>query len=114
MRRITADALQHEKDQLVKQIKNTGERIRLPAFNCEIKEQVHTAVHIASVGQQHLTSTRFITVPIITNVKDLVAGEELLEVILQPEDNDLLRKVEACMPIILWQFWHELMVCRGD
>ena len=80
VRRITADALQLEKDQVVKQNKNCqkGEWIRLPSFNCEFKDQVYTAVHIASVGQQNLTSTRFISVPILTNFKDLVVGEELL------------------------------------
>ena len=49
----------------------------MPAFNCEIVTKVSTAVHI-SVGVQNVTSTRFITVPYICNVKDVVEGEELI------------------------------------
>ena len=50
----------------------------MPIFNREIVPKVHTAVAIAAVGGQNVTSTRFITVPYICNSKDVVEGEELI------------------------------------
>ena len=60
------------------QMKTTGEKLRVPNFNCEIETKVHMVVAIAAVGRQNVTSTRFITVPYICNVKDVVEGEELI------------------------------------
>ena len=60
------------------QMKTTGEKLRVPDFNCEMKITVTTAVALATVGGQNVTSTRFITVPYICNFKDVVEGEELI------------------------------------
>ena len=78
VRRITDTALQQEKDRVTTQIKATGEKLRVPEFNCEIVTKVSTAVHISVVGVQNVTNTRFITVPYICNFKDVVEGEELI------------------------------------
>jgi len=50
----------------------------MPNFNCEIVSKVHTLMAIATVGGQNVTSARFISVPYICNVKDVVKGEELI------------------------------------
>ena len=50
----------------------------MPNFNCEILSKVHTLMAIANVGGQNVTSARFISVPYICNVKDVVEGEELI------------------------------------
>ena len=50
----------------------------MPNFNCEIVSKVHTLMAIANVGGQNVTSARFISVPYICNVKDVVKGEELI------------------------------------
>ena len=48
----------------------------VPRFNCELVTQTHTVCHIAN--GQNMSSTRFISLPYISNVGDLVAGEELI------------------------------------
>ena len=40
--------------------------------------KVYTTVCIASIGAQSLTSTRSISVPFMTNSKDVLQGEELI------------------------------------
>ena len=70
VRRITDAALRREK--------TIGNTESVPDFNCKIVNKVHTVVDIATVGDQNLTSTRLITVPYITNVKDVLEGEELI------------------------------------
>ena len=52
--------------------------MRIPVFNCELVTKIHTACNIATPGGQNLTSTTFVTVPYICNVKDVVEGEELI------------------------------------
>ena len=50
----------------------------MPEFNCEIVTKVHPAMCIASLGEEAASSTRFVSVPFMTNVKDVVKGEELI------------------------------------
>ena len=78
VRRLTTDQLQTERDQLTQKMKQSGAKFKLPSFNCEIVTKTFNAVHIAAMGKQNLTSTRFINVPHITNVKDLDEGDELI------------------------------------
>ena len=54
------------------QIKAGEENVKVPEFNCAIVNRVHTTLDIATVGEQVLQSTRFITVPYITNIKEVV------------------------------------------
>ena len=78
VRKITNDALQQEKDQIAKQMKQTGEKPKMPQFNCKFVTQVHNCLSIAEVGGRSLNSTRFISVPYITNIKELAEGDELI------------------------------------
>ena len=78
VRRITNDALQHEKDEMTKEMKNTGEKQKMPQFNCQFANRVHNCLSVADVGEQCLSSTRFVTVPYITNTKELAEGDELI------------------------------------
>ena len=78
VRRISNDALQHEKDEMTKQMKQTGEKQKLPQFNCQLATRVHNCLSVADVGEHCLTSTRFIIVPYITNTKELAEGDELI------------------------------------
>ena len=63
VRRITNDALQQSKDQITKQMKGTGERQKLPQFNCQFVTRMHNCLSIAEVGVRPLNSTRLISVP---------------------------------------------------
>ena len=56
----------------------------MPDLNCEIVTQVHPAMCIASIGDKAVNCTRFISVPFITNVKDVLKGEELICALVQP------------------------------
>ena len=76
VRKITNDALQQEKDQITKQMKQTGERQSMPQFNCQFVTRVHNCLSIAEVGERPLNSTRFISVPYITNTKELAEGDD--------------------------------------
>ena len=78
VRRISEAMLQQEQDQVTTQMKTTGEKLSVPNFNCEIVYVQHTLMAIASVGGQNVNSARFISVPYICNVKDVVKGEELI------------------------------------
>jgi hypothetical protein len=78
VRRISEAMLQQEQDQVTTQMKTTGEKLSVPKFNCEIVYVQHTLMAIASVGGQNVNSARFISVPYIWNVKDVVMGEELI------------------------------------
>ena len=77
-RRITDAELRQEQNQALTRMTRTGETLRLPNFNCAIVTKVHTKLDIATVGDQNLTSTGLITVPYITNVKDVLEGEDLI------------------------------------
>ena len=50
----------------------------MPDFNCQVKVVMHTALDLAVVGEKNVNSTRFIGVPYITNIRDVLAGEELI------------------------------------
>ena len=63
---------------MFKEMKTTGEEQKLPQFNSQIVTSVHNCLAMAGVGEQPLTSTRWITVPYITNSKDLEEGSELI------------------------------------
>ena len=79
VRRLTTDQLQTETNHLLAQQKNSGEKQKIPKFNCEIVHRNHTYVAIGTAeGQKSLGSTRIIGVPFITNSKDLAEGEELI------------------------------------
>ena len=53
--------------------------MKLPNFNCEIVARKHTYLAIGAVeSQKSMTSTRIISVPYMTNNKDVVEGEELI------------------------------------
>ena len=77
-RKITSEALQQEKYQIAKQMKQTGEKHKMPQFNCQFVIRVHNIPSIAEVGDRPLNSTRFISVPYITNTKELARGDELI------------------------------------
>ena len=86
MRRISDAALQAERHTVLAEIRSTGPSRNVPEFNCEIVTKVHPTMCIASIGAQSVTSTRFISVPFITNVKDVVQGEELIcELVARPK-----------------------------
>ena len=78
VRRLTDTELQKEKDQVLEQMKKTGASLLVPKFICELVTQTHTVCHIAGTNGQNMSSTRFISLPYIANVGDLVAGEELI------------------------------------
>ena len=78
VRRITNAKLQEERQAILLDIQRTGERKNVPEFNCEIVTKVHPAMCIASLGEKPVSSTRFVSVPFMTNVKDVVKGEELI------------------------------------
>ena len=78
VRRITNAKLQEERRAILLDIQRTGERKNVPEFNCEIVTKVHPAMCIASLGEEAVSSTRFVSVPFMTNVKDVVKGEELI------------------------------------
>ena len=86
VRRISDAALQAERQAVLAEIRSTGPSRNVPEFNCEIVTKVHPTMCIASIGAQSVTSTRFISVPFITNVKDVVQGEELIcELVARPK-----------------------------
>jgi len=78
VRRITSAKLAEEKKAVVEDMRKTGKVRNVPEFNCTIVNKVHPTISIASIGTQSMTSTRFVTMPFITNVKDVVQGEELI------------------------------------
>ena len=84
VRRISNAKLQDERKAVVDEIRKTKAKLNVPEFNCEIVTKVHPTMCIASVGAQSVTSTRFVSVPFITNVKDVVQGEELICELLAP------------------------------
>ena len=63
---------------MIKEMKTTGEKQKLPQFKSQIVTRVHNVLAMAGVGEQPLTSTRWITVPCITNSKDLEEGDEFI------------------------------------
>ena len=65
----------------------------MPEFNCEIVSKVHPTMCIASMGTQSVTSTRFVIMPFITNVKDVVLGEELICELAKLEKPQKKRKI---------------------
>ena len=96
VRRIKKHNLMQEQHAFLDTIKRTGESENVPEFNCQIVTKVHQIVSIASAGGQSLTSTRSISVPFMTNSKDVVQGEELIcELVVRPK----LKKA----PKIVWQ-----------
>ena len=64
----------------------------VPEFNSEIVTKVHPTMCIASMGTQSVTSTRFVTMPFITNVKDVVLGEELICELAKPKKLEVKKK----------------------
>ena len=78
VRRLTDIELQKEKDEVRDKMKKTGASLRMPEFNCELVSHTHTVCHIASFDGQNMSSTRFISLPCISNVRALEAGEELI------------------------------------
>ena len=78
VQRITNDALKQEREQILKEMKTTGEKQKLPQVNSQTVTCVHKCLAMDGVGEQPLTSTRWITVPYITNSKDLEEGDELI------------------------------------
>ena len=78
VRRIPSNKLEEEQKAVLEDIRKTGQKRNVPAFNCEIVSKVHPTMCIASMGTQSVTSTRFVTMPFMTNVKAVVQGEELI------------------------------------
>ena len=78
VRRLTDIELQKEKDEVRDKMKKTGASLRMPEFNCELVSHTHTVCHIAGFDGQNMSSTRFISLPCISNVRALEAGEELI------------------------------------
>ena len=93
VRRIPSSKLAEEQKAVLEDIRKTGQQRNVPAFNCEIVYKVHTTVCIASMGAQKVCSTRFITMPFITNVKDVVLGEELICELVKPHKPEKKRKL---------------------
>ena len=58
VRKITSEALQQKKDQVAKQMKQTGEKQKMPQFNCQFVTRVHNCLSIVEVGDRPLNSTR--------------------------------------------------------
>ena len=52
--------------------------MNVPEFNCEIVTVHHPSMSLARVGEQSVSSTRFVGVPFMTNSKDVLQGEELI------------------------------------
>ena len=93
VRRITTAKLQEERQAVLAEIRKTGQRRNVPEFNCEIVAKVHPTMCIASIGAQSVTSTRSISVPFITNVKDVVQGEELIcELVVRPKPKRVVKR----------------------
>ena len=78
VRRIPRHKLEEEQKAVLQDIRKTGIQRNVPAFNCEIVSKVHPTMCIASMGTQSVTSTRFVTMPFMTNTKAVVRGEELI------------------------------------
>ena len=78
VRRLTEAALKQEQDSVTAHFNKTGQEMPMPAFNCEITTRTFTDTLIAIAGGQNVTTTRSITIPIITNTKDVLEGEELI------------------------------------
>ena len=78
VRRINNAKLQEERQAILVDIQRTGEKKNLPEFNCEIVTKVYLVACIASLLEKTVSSTRSVSVPFITNVKDVVKGEELI------------------------------------
>ena len=78
LRRIPSSKLEEEQKAVLEDIRKTGQQRNVPAFNCEIVSKVHPTMCIASMGTQSVTSTRYVTMPFITNVKAVGRGEELI------------------------------------
>ena len=97
VRRMTADDMQREKDDIAKEMRTNGDYIRIPAFNCNFVTRNHNCVALAEVGDQALASTRWISLQYISNAKELAEGDEL---ILQHHPRYLKEKKRK---IISWQ-----------
>jgi len=80
VRRLTPEQLDKDVEACIKRNKTAvaGKQEAIPSINCELEEQVHSFVHIATVGQCVVNCTRLIKVPFLTNIKALKKGEELL------------------------------------
>ena len=78
VRRLTKIKLEDEQKAILAEIQRTGEKMKVPKVNCEIVTKVHPAMCIASIGDKAVSCTRFISVPFITNVTDVLKGEELI------------------------------------
>ena len=78
VRRLTKIKLDDEQKAILAEIQRTGEKMKVPKVNCEIVTKVHPAMCIASIGDKAVNCTRFISVPFITNVTDVLKGEELI------------------------------------
>ena len=86
VRRIDARTLTQEQQAVLDRITQPGESEKVPEFNCQIMFKRHPIMSIASAGEQKLTSTRFISVPFMTNTNDVVQGEELIcELTVRPK-----------------------------
>ena len=96
VRRIDKKTLTQERQAVLDDIQRTGESLNVPQFNCEIVTKVHPAMCIASLGEKAVSSTRFVSVPFMTNSKDVVQGEELIcELVVRPKPKKALK--------IVWQ-----------
>ena len=56
VRRITNDKLQEERRAILLDIQRTGERKKVPEFNCEIVPKLYPAMCIASLGETAVSS----------------------------------------------------------
>ena len=94
VRRITNAKLQEERQAILLDIQRTGERKNVPEFNCEIVTVHHPSASIAKVGDQSVSSTRFVGVPFMTNSKDVLQGEELIcELVVRPKHKKAPKRV---------------------
>ena len=92
VRRITSRKLEEEQKAVLEDIRKRGQQRNVPEFNCEIVSQTHPTMCIASMGTQSVTSTRFVTMPFMTNVKAVVRGEELICELAQAKKPEVKKK----------------------
>ena len=80
VRRITQQQLDKEIEACIRRNKTAvaGTEWPIPSFNCEFQRYSQSQVNIATVGNTSVTGSRLVHVPILTNCKALVKGEELL------------------------------------
>ena len=80
VRRLTAEQLDTEQRACIKRNKTAvaGKTEKVPNFNCELQEQVPSAVSVCTVGSAVANCTLLVKVPVLTNSTALAPGDELI------------------------------------